>query len=86
MVNPTRKKGAGIDFVLPGSRPASGGGVAGSAVSLAEAPAVATPAPMRAHWPEAPSPEAAPNTSSAIASPARMMGIAISVAFSGCRR
>ena len=28
MVNPTRKKGAGIDFVLPGSRPMSGGGAA----------------------------------------------------------
>lgn len=27
MVNPTRKKGAGIDFVLPGSRPAGGNGV-----------------------------------------------------------
>ena len=43
MVNPTRKKGAGIDFVLPGSRPASGGGGGASAVSAAEAAAVATP-------------------------------------------
>lgn len=40
MVNPTRKKGAGIDFVLPGSRPASGGGVEGGAAAGAELPAV----------------------------------------------
>ena len=38
MVNPTRKKGAGIDFVLPGSRPAGGPAVVGGVPPVEEVP------------------------------------------------
>jgi ParB family chromosome partitioning protein len=49
MVNPIKKKGAGIDFVLPGSRPAAGTGTGSDASPATGARAEATlPSPLAA--------------------------------------
>ena len=51
----------------------------------AAANAKPTPSPMLAHWACAPKPEAAPSTSSAMASPSKMSGMASSTLRWGVR-